>query len=117
MGVMMLVGIDFGILMKFYCQFIWQEMVVWVYDMGFDVMDILCVVMYWLVVMMGVQDCYGLVILGKVVDIIVVCGNVFKYMNLVCDVDMVMKDGVIFKYNGVVDEVLLSDFGKCQVNN
>jgi|TARA_Y100001936_G_C15720525_1_gene480741 hypothetical protein len=28
------------------------------------------------------------------------------------NVDMVMKDGVIFKHNGIVDEALLLNFGK-----
>ena len=62
--------------------------------------------------MMGVQDRYGSVTPGKVADIIAVRGNVLKYINLVRDVDIFMKDGVIFKHNGVVDEALLSDFGK-----
>ena len=111
-GVMMLVGTDSGIPMKFHCQSTWQEMAVWVNDMGFDAMDTLRAATYWPAVMMGVQDRYGSVTPGKVADIIAVRGNVLKYMNLVRDVDMVMKDGVIFKQNGVVDEALLSNFGK-----
>mgnify|MGYP000005531264 FL=1 len=110
-GVMMLVGTDSGIPMKFHCQSTWQEMAVWVHDMGFDAMDTLRAATYWPAVMMGVQDRYGTVTPGKVADIIAVRGNVLKYMNLVRDVDMVMKDGVIYKHNGVVDEALLSNFG------
>ena len=107
----MLVGTDSGIPMKFHCQSTWQEMAVWVHDMGFDAMDTLRAATYWPAVMMGVQDRYGTVTPGKVADIIAVRGNVLKYMNLVRDVDMVMKDGVIYKHNGVVDEALLSNFG------
>ena len=62
--------------------------------------------------MMGVQDRYGSVTPGKVADVIAVRGDVLKYMNLVRNVDMVMKDGVIFKHNGIVDEALLLNFGK-----
>ena len=81
-------------------------------DLGFDAMDTLRAATYWPAVMMGVQDRYGSVTPGKVADIIAVRGNVLKYINLVRDVDIFMKDGVIFKHNGVVDEALLSDFGK-----
>ena len=81
-------------------------------DLGFDAMDTLRAATYWPAVMMGVQDRYGSVTPGKVADIIAVRGNVLKSINLVRDVDIFMKDGVIFKHNGVVDEALLSDFGK-----
>lgn len=109
-GVMMLVGTDSGIPMKFHCQSTWQEMAVWVHDMGFDALETIRAATYWPAVMMGVQDRYGSVTPGKVADIIAVRGDVLKYMNIVRDVDMVMKDGVIYKYGGVVDEALLSEF-------
>ncbi|OFC70654.1 Xaa-Pro dipeptidase [Alteromonas confluentis] len=110
-GVMMLVGTDSGIPMKFHCQSTWQEMAVWVHDMGFDPMETIRSATYWPAVMMGVQDKYGSVTPGKVADIIAVRGDVLKYMNIIRDVDMVMKDGVVFKYNGVVDEQLLQNYG------
>lgn len=111
-GVMMLIGTDVGIPMKFHCQTTWHEMAVWVHDLGFDPMDTIRAATYWPAVMMGVQDKYGSVTPGKVADIIAVRGDVLKYMNIIRDVDMVMKDGVVFKQNGVVDEALLANFGK-----
>lgn len=111
-GVMMLVGTDSGIPMKFHCQSTWQEMAVWVDDMGFDPMETIRSATYWPAVMMGVQDKYGSVTPGKVADIIAVRGDVLKYMNIIRDVDMVMKDGVVFKYDGVVDEALLENYGQ-----
>jgi imidazolonepropionase-like amidohydrolase len=106
-GVVMLVGTDVGIPMKFHCQTTWHEMSVWVNDLGFGPMETIRAATYWPAVMMGVQDRYGSVTPGKVADIIAVQGDVLKYMALMQRVDMVMKDGVIYKLNGQVNEQLL----------
>lgn len=106
-GVVMLVGTDVGIPMKFHCQTTWHEMAVWVDDLGFEPMETIRAATYWPAVMMGVQDRYGSVTPGKVADIIAIRGDVLKYMNLIQRVDMVMKDGVIYKQNGQVNEQLL----------
>lgn len=106
-GVVMLVGTDVGIPMKFHCQTTWHEMAVWVDDLGFEAMETIRAATYWPAVMMGVEDRYGSVTPGKVADIIAVQGDVLKYMNLMQRVDMVMKDGVIYKLNGQVNEQLL----------
>jgi imidazolonepropionase-like amidohydrolase len=106
-GVVMLVGTDVGIPMKFHCQTTWHEMAVWVDDLGFEPMETIRAATYWPAVMMGVQERYGSVTPGKVADIIAVRGDVLKYMNLMQRVDMVMKDGVIYKQNGQVNEHLL----------
>ncbi|MBU0912244.1 MAG: amidohydrolase family protein [Gammaproteobacteria bacterium] len=106
-GVVMLVGTDVGIPMKFHCQTTWHEMAVWVDDFGFDPIETIRAATYWPAVMMGVQDKYGSVTLGKVADIIAVRGDVLKYMNLLQHVDLVMKNGVIYKQNGqVIEEAL-----------
>lgn len=106
-GVVMLVGTDVGIPMKFHCQTTWHEMALWVDDFGFDPVETIRAATYWPAVMMGVQEKYGSVTPGKVADIIAVRGDVLKYMNLLQHVDLVMKDGVIYKQNGqVIEEAL-----------
>lgn len=107
-GVVMLVGTDVGIPMKFHCQTTWHEMAVWVDDFGFDPIETIRAATYWPAVMMGVQDKYGSVTPGKVADIIAVKGDVLKYMNLLQNVDLVMKNGVIYKQNGQVIEQALT---------
>lgn len=106
-GVVMLVGTDVGIPMKFHCQTTWHEMAVWVDDMGFTPMETIRAATYWPAVMMGVEDRYGSVTEGKVADIIAVRGDVLKYMSLMQRVDLVMKNGVIYKQDGRVNETLL----------
>ncbi len=106
-GVVMLVGTDVGIPMKFHCQTTWHEMAVWVDDLDFGAMETIRAATYWPAVMMGVQDRYGSVAPGKVADIIAVRGDVLKYMSLMQRVDLVMKDGVIYKQDGKVNEQLL----------
>jgi imidazolonepropionase-like amidohydrolase len=106
-GVVMLVGTDVGIPMKFHCQTTWHEMAIWVDDLGFEAMETIRAATYWPAVMMGVEDRYGSVTPGTVADIIAVRGDVLKYMNLMQRVDLVMKDGVIYKQNGQVNEQLL----------
>jgi len=103
----MLIGTDVGIPMKFHCQTTWHEMAVWVDDFGFDPMETIRAATYWPAVMMGVQEKYGSVAPGKMADIITVRGDVLKYMNLLQNVDLVMKHGVIYKQNGQVIEAAL----------
>ena len=49
---------------------------------------------------MGVEDRLGTVSAGKKADIIAVRGDVLEYINLLQDVDFVMKGGVIYKQDG-----------------
>ena len=60
-GVVMLVGTDSGIPMKFHCQSTWNEMDVWVNVMGSDPMKTIRGATYWSAVMMGVEDKWGTV--------------------------------------------------------
>ncbi|TRW48489.1 amidohydrolase family protein [Aliidiomarina halalkaliphila] len=107
-GVVMLVGTDSGIPMKFHCQSTWQEMAFWVDEMGFDAQETIRAATYWPAVMMGVADRYGSVSEGKVADIIAVRGDVLRYMNLLQRVDFVMKDGVVYKQDGQVNRAALA---------
>ncbi len=99
-GVVFLVGTDSGIPMKFHCQSTWNEMDVLVRVMGLPVMDVIRAAVYWPAVMMGKEAELGTVSAGKKADIIAVRGDVLEYINLLADVDLVMKGGVIYKQNG-----------------
>ena len=72
----------------------------WVDDFGFDPMYTIRAATYWPAVMMGVADKTGTISKGKLADIIAVKGDVLRYINLLQNVDMVMKDGVLYKQNG-----------------
>ncbi len=99
-GVVFLVGTDSGIPMKFHCQSTWNELDVLVRVMGLPVMDVIRSAVYWPAVMMGVEDELGTVSAGKKADIIAVRGDVLEYINLLQDVDFVMKGGVVYKQDG-----------------
>ncbi len=99
-GVVFLVGTDSGIPMKFHCQSTWNELDVLVRVMGLPVMDVIRSAVYWPAVMMGVDDQLGTVSPGKKADIIAVRGDVLEYVNLLQDVDFVMKGGVVYKQDG-----------------
>lgn len=106
-GVVFLVGTDSGIPTKFHCQSTWNEMAIWVDEMGISAMDTIRAATYWPAVMMGVSDKFGTISEGKVADIIGVKGDVLRYINLLQRVDMVMKQGVVYKENGIPIEVNL----------
>ncbi len=99
-GVVLLVGTDSGIPTKFYCQSTWNELAVWIYDMGIRAMDTIRAATYWPSVLMKVSDKSGTVSAGKYADIIAVKGDVLRYINMLQNVDIVMKGGKIYKLNG-----------------
>ncbi len=99
-GVVMLIGTDSGIPMKFHCQSTWNELDVWVRIMGIDPMTAIRGATYWGAVMMGVEERWGTVSEGKYADIIAVRGDVLRHINLLSRVDLVMKNGVIYKQGG-----------------
>ncbi len=96
-GLVLLVGTDSGIPMKFHCQSTWNEMAAWVDVFDIPAMDTIRAATYWPAVMMGVSDKLGTVSKGKYADIIAVKGDVLRYINLLQDVDMVMKGGALYK--------------------
>jgi len=107
-GVVLLVGTDSGIPMKFHCQSTWNELDVWVRVMGIDPMTAIRGATYWGAVMMGVEDRWGTVSAGKYADIIAVKGDVLRHINLLSRVDFVMKGGVVYKQDGVPVEAALT---------
>ena len=96
-GVMLLIGTDSGIPMKFHCQSTWNELDVWVNEFGIDPMYALKSATYWPAKMMKVDDKYGTISEGKYADIIAVKGDVLRYISLLQDVDFVMKHGKVVK--------------------
>jgi len=109
-GVVFLVGTDSGIPTKFHCQSTWNELAVWVNEMDISSMDAIRAATYWPSVMMGVSDKSGTISKGKYADIIAVKGDVLKYINLLSDVKLVMKNGTLYKQKGqVIESALLTN--------
>ncbi len=92
-GVVLLIGTDSGIPMKFHCQSTWNELEVWVNEFGIDAQYAIKAATYWPAKMMGVDDKYGTISEGKYADIIAVKGDVLRWVNLLSDVDLVIKHG------------------------
>lgn len=96
-GVVLLVGTDSGIPMKFHSQSTWNELDVWVNEFGIDPMYAIRAATYWPALWMGVADDVGTITPGKYADIIAVDGDVLRYISLLQDVDMVIKHGKRYK--------------------
>lgn len=96
-GVVLMVGTDSGIPMKFHSQSTWNELDVWVNEFGIDPMYAIRAATYWPALWMGVADEVGTITPGKYADIIAVDGDVLRYINLLEDVDMVIKHGKRYK--------------------
>ena len=103
-GVVLLIGTDSGIPMKFHCQSTWNELEVWVNVMGIPAMETIRAATYWPAKMMKVSEKWGTVTTGKYADIIAVRGDVLKHINLLQRVDFVMKGGIVYKQDGQVLE-------------
>ena len=99
-GVVLMIGTDSGIPMKFHCQSTWNEMEVWVNVMGVPVMETIQAATYWPSKFMGVEQQWGTVVPGRLADVIAVKGDVMRHIALLQDVDFVMKGGVVYKLNG-----------------
>ena len=96
-GVVMLIGTDSGIPMKFHNQSTWRELDIWVNKLGMSSMDTIRAATYWPSVMMKVDKDVGTVSEGKYADIIAVKGDVLRYIDLLQRVDLVIKHGVRYK--------------------
>lgn len=96
-GVVMLIGTDSGIPMKFHSQSTWKEFDVWVNEFGVDPMLAIRAATYWPSKMMKVDNEYGTVSEGKYADIIAVKGDVLRHVSLLSNVNFVMKHGKVVK--------------------
>jgi imidazolonepropionase-like amidohydrolase len=96
-GVVLLIGTDSGIPMKFHSQSTWNELDVWVNQFGFDPMYTIRAATYWPAVAMGVEKDFGTISEGKYADIIAVKGDVLRHIALLQRVDVVIKKGRRYK--------------------
>ena len=96
-GAVLLVGTDSGIPGKFHSQSTWNELDTWVNRLGVDPMTAIRAATYWPAVAMKVDRDYGTIAEGKYADIIAVRGDVLRYIDLLQDVDLVIKHGARVK--------------------
>jgi len=106
-GVVFMVGTDSGVPMNFHCDSTWREMDGMVNIFGLSPMAVIRAATYWPAVMMGVDDKLGSISVGKKADIIAVRGDLLKHINLLQNVHMVMKGGVIYRQHGLPVEARL----------
>jgi imidazolonepropionase-like amidohydrolase len=92
-GVTLLIGTDSGIPTQFHSQSTWNELDVWVREMGIPPMEAIRSATYWPSLMMKKDADVGTITPGKYADIIAVRGDVLKYINLLQRVDIVIKNG------------------------
>jgi len=96
-GLVLLIGTDSGIPMLFHSLSTWNEIDIWVRELGVDPMEAIRAATYWPAVQMKVDDKVGTVSEGKYADIIAVRGDVLRYINLLQRVDIVVKHGRRYK--------------------
>src|SRR5262249_16661738 len=96
-GAILLIGTDSGVPTQFHTQTTWNELDVWVHVMGVDPMDAIRAATFWPAVAMKAQRAGGTVKPGKVGDIMAVRGDVLRYIDLLQNVDLVVKRGVRYK--------------------
>jgi imidazolonepropionase-like amidohydrolase len=96
-GVVLLVGTDSGIPMNFHSQSTWRELDAWVNQFGVEPMAAIRAATYWPSVLMKVDRDVGTITEGKYADIIAVRGDVLRYINLLQNVDVVIKRGRRYK--------------------
>ena len=92
-GVVLLIGTDSGIPMKFHSNSTWHELDAWVNHLGVDPMTALRAATYWPAVQMKVDKDYGSVSAGKFADIIAVKGDVLRHIDVLQRVDVIVKHG------------------------
>jgi imidazolonepropionase-like amidohydrolase len=96
-GVVLLIGTDSGIPMNFHSQSTWHELDAWVNEFKIDPMVAIRAATYWPSVLMKVSDQVGTVSEGKYADVIAVRGDVLRHIDLLQNVDVVIKHGKRWK--------------------
>lgn len=96
-GLILLTGTDSGIPGMFHSQSTWNELDVWVNHLDIPAMDAIRAATFWPAVMMRVDGDVGTISEGKYADIIAVRGDVLRHINLLQNVDIVVKHGVRYK--------------------
>jgi len=96
-GVVLLIGTDSSIPMNFHSQTTWRELDAWVNTFNIDPMTTIRAATYWPSVAMKVSDQVGTVTEGKYADIIAVRGDVLRHIDLLQNVDIVIRHGKRWK--------------------
>jgi imidazolonepropionase-like amidohydrolase len=96
-GVVLLIGTDSGIPMNFHSQSTWNELDVWVNKLGVPAMEAIRAATYWPSVVMKVDKEVGTIEEGKFADIIAVRGEVLQHIDLLANVNIVVKHGQRYK--------------------
>jgi imidazolonepropionase-like amidohydrolase len=96
-GLVLLVGTDSGVPMLFHSQSTWNELDIWVTNLGVDPMEAIRAATYWPAVQLKVDREVGTVSEGKYADIIAVRGDVLRHIDLLQRVDVVIKRGRRYK--------------------
>jgi imidazolonepropionase-like amidohydrolase len=92
-GATLLIGTDSGTPMQFHSQSTWNELDIWVREMGVPPMEAIRSATYWPSLMMKKDKDVGTITPGKFADIIAVRGDVLRYIDLLQHVDVVVKHG------------------------
>lgn len=96
-GAILMIGTDSGVPLNFHSDSTWREIDAWVDTFGVDPMDAIRAATYWPAVFMKVDKEVGTVSEGKWADIIAVRGDVLRHVDLLQDVDLVLKRGVRYR--------------------
>lgn len=96
-GVVPLIGTDSGVPLVFHSDSTWRELDTWVKRFGMSPMETIRAATYWPSVAMGVSDEVGTLAAGKYADIIAVRGDVLHHIDLLQDVDLIIKRGERYK--------------------
>jgi imidazolonepropionase-like amidohydrolase len=96
-GAILLIGTDSGVPLNFHSDSTWREIDAWVNVFGVPAMDALRAATFWPAVAMKVEKEVGTITPGKRADIIAVRGDVLRHVDLLQDVDVVIKGGIRYK--------------------
>jgi len=96
-GVVLLIGTDSGVPINFHSDSTWRELDAWVHTFGVPAMEAIRAATFWPAVFMKVDKEVGTVAAGKYADLIAVRGDVLHHIDLLQNVDLVIKHGVRYK--------------------
>lgn len=96
-GAILMIGTDSGVPLNFHSDSTWREIDTWVNTFGVDPMDAIRAATYWPAVHMKVDKDVGTLSPGKWADVIAVRGDVLRHVDLLQDVDLVIKRGTRYK--------------------
>ncbi|HEX5758162.1 MAG TPA: amidohydrolase family protein [Thermoanaerobaculia bacterium] len=96
-GIVLMIGTDSGVPLNFHSDSTWREIDTWVRVFGVEPMEAIRAATFWPAVHMKVDKEVGTIAAGKYADLIAVRGDVLRHVDLLQDVDLVIKHGVRYK--------------------